>query len=111
MADPEEVLARLVGDALGAVLGAEHAGDDPLIRPSQFADFQANVALSLGRRLHRDAREIAAELAAELAGADVLGDVKVSGPGFINLTLSDSWIAEQASGLLNDPRLGVGRAE
>src|SRR5712691_3631588 len=107
MADPEEVLARLVGDALGAVLGAEHAGDDPLIRPSQFADFQSNVALSLGKRLHRGAREIAAEL----AGAGVLGDVKVSGPGFINLTLSDSWIAEQASGLLNEPRLGVGRAE
>src|SRR6266567_7520906 len=107
MADPEEVLARLVGDALGAVLGDEHAGDDPLIRPSQFADFQSNVALSLGKRLHRGAREVAAELATQLAAADLLGQVEVSGPGFVNLTLSDDWIAEQASGLLDDPRLGV----
>lgn len=110
MADPEEVLARLVGDALGAALGPEYAGTDPLIRPSQFADFQANVALSLGKRAGRPPREIAAELASQLATAGILGNVEVSGPGFINLTLSDAWIAEQASGLLGDDRLGVATA-
>jgi arginyl-tRNA synthetase len=110
MADPEEVLARLVGDALGAALGPEYAGTDPLIRPSQFADFQANVALSLGKRAGRPPREIAAELASQLASAGILGNVEVSGPGFINLTLSDAWIAEQASGLLGDDRLGVATA-
>lgn len=107
MADPQEVLARLVGDALGAVLGPEYAGTDPLIRPSQFADFQANVALSLGKRAGRPPREIAAELASQLATARILGNVEVSGPGFINLTLSDDWIGEQASGQLDDDRLGV----
>jgi arginyl-tRNA synthetase len=110
MADPEEVLARLVGDALGAALGPEYAGTDPLIRPSQFADFQANVPLSLGKRAGRPPREIAAELASQLATAGILGNVEVSGPGFINLTLSDAWIAEQASGLLGDDRLGVATA-
>jgi|ERR1022692_1218211 arginyl-tRNA synthetase len=111
MADPAEVLAKLVGDALGAAFGAEHAGADPLIRPSQFADFQANVALSLGKRLHRVPREVAAELAGQLAGAGILRNVEVSGPGFINLTLSDEWIAEQASGQLGDDRLGVSLAD
>jgi arginyl-tRNA synthetase len=110
MADPEEVLARLVSAALGEALGAEYAGTDPLIRPSQFADFQANVALSLGKRTGRPPREVAAELATQLAATDVLGNVEVSGPGFINLTLRDDWIAAQASSLLDDPRLGVGRA-
>jgi arginyl-tRNA synthetase len=107
MADPEEVLARLVGDALAAALGPGYAGADPLIRPSQFADFQANVALSLGKRLGRPPREVAAELAGQLAATDVLGKVEVSGPGFLNLTLRDEWIAEQASALLDDQRLGV----
>ena len=32
---------------------------------------------------------------------------EVSGPGFINLTLRDDWIAAQATGQLGDPRLGV----
>ena len=107
MADPEEVLARLVGDALGAAFGPDYARADPLIRPSQFADFQANVALSLGKRLHRAPRDVAAELAGHLAATEVLGNVEVSGPGFVNLTLRDDWIAAQATDLLHDPRLGV----
>jgi arginyl-tRNA synthetase len=111
MADPEEVLARLVGDALGAAFGPDYAGADPLIRPSQFADFQANVALSLGKRLHRAPRDVAAELASQLTATEVLADVEVSGPGFVNLTLRDDWVAAQASGLLGDPRLGVPAAQ
>jgi arginyl-tRNA synthetase len=111
MADPEQVLASLVGDALGAALGPDYARADPLIRPSQFADFQANVALSLARSLHRAPREVAAELASHLAGREELERVEVSGPGFINLTLRDGWIAAQATGQLGDPRLGLAAAD
>ena len=32
---------------------------------------------------------------------------EVSGPGFINFTLRDDWIAAQASQMLSDPRLGL----
>ena len=107
MADPREVLAERVKDALSAAFGAEYADADPLIRPSQFADFQANVALPLARRLGRPPRDVAAELARHLDLAGVAGPPEVSGPGFINITLSSDWIAAQASGLLNDPRLGT----
>src|SRR5450631_3000751 len=117
MTDPEEVLARLVRRALAAELGEEHADADPLIRPSQFADYQSNVALSLARALHQPPREIAAAVAARLAGpagADDEGAVataEVSGPGFVNITLRDDWIARQAASQLSDERLGVPLAE
>ena len=62
MADPQEVLAERVRTAVTAAFGAGHADADPLIRPSQFADFQANVALPLGKRLGRPPREVAGEL-------------------------------------------------
>ncbi len=107
MADPELVLARLVSSALSDALGAEYSDADPLIRPSQFADFQANAALSLARRLGRPPREMAADVAAQLADSDVIEPPEVSGPGFINLTLRSEWIAAQATGLLSDPRLDV----
>jgi arginyl-tRNA synthetase len=107
MADPREVLAERVKDALSAAFGAEYADADPLIRPSQFADFQANVALSLAKRLGRPPREVAAELVRHLDLTGVAGPPEVSGPGFINITLLSGWIAAQASGLLNDPRLGT----
>ncbi len=107
MADPQEVLAERVRAALAAAFGAEYAGADPVIRPSAFADYQANVALALAKRLGRAPRDVAAEIARHLDVADVCSNVEVSGPGFINLTLRNEWIARQAAGLLEDPRLGV----
>ncbi len=107
MADPREVLAERVKDALGAAFGTEYADADPLIRPSQFADFQANVALPLAKRLGRAPRDVAAELARHLDLTGVAATPEVSGPGFINITLSSDWIAAQASGLQADARLGA----
>src|SRR5712664_3128531 len=107
MADPQQVLAQRVHDAIVASFGPEHGDADPLIRPSSFADFQANVALPLGKRLARAPREVAGELAARLDVADMCAEPEVSGPGFINFTLRDDWIAGQASQMLNDPRLAL----
>jgi arginyl-tRNA synthetase len=109
MADPQEVLASRVGDAVVAAFGAQYRDADPVIRPSSFADFQANVALPLAKRLGRPPREVAAALVERLDVADVCAPPEVSGPGFINLTLRDDWIGGQATGLRADARLGVER--
>jgi arginyl-tRNA synthetase len=111
MTDPQQALARLMAAALAAAFGPDYAGADPLIRPSQFADYQSNVSLSLAKRLGRPPREVAAELAGQLGGSDVMKQAEVSGPGFINLTLRDDWIAAQATGQLGDPRLDVPAAD
>ncbi|GLW26079.1 arginine--tRNA ligase [Microbispora triticiradicis] len=105
MTDPQLVLTERVQQALGSAFGPEYATEDPLIRPSQFADYQANVALSLAKRLRRAPREVAQAIAGHLDTSDV--SVEVSGPGFLNLTLRDGWIAEQAGQRLLDDRLGV----
>jgi arginyl-tRNA synthetase len=109
--DPEETLARLVQDALAAELGEQYADADPLIRPSQFADYQSNVALPLAKALGRPPREIGTAIAARLHTADAVATAEVSGPGFVNITLADEWIAGQALGQLSDLRLGVPPAE
>jgi arginyl-tRNA synthetase len=107
MADPQEVLAERVRTALAAAFGAEYADTDAVIRASAFADYQANVALPLAKRLGRAPRDVAAEIASHLDLEDVCREVDVSGPGFINFTLRDDWIARQAASLLEDRRLGV----
>jgi arginyl-tRNA synthetase len=118
--DPEDTLAQLVRDALAAELGEQYATADPIIRPSQFADYQSNAALPLAKALGRPPREIATAVAARLADladpdgqAEVgpIAKVEVSGPGFINITLRDEWIGGQAASQLADPRLGVALAE
>jgi len=111
MADPQQVLAQRVHDAIVASFGPEYRDADPLIRTSSFADFQANVALPLGKRLGRPPRQVAGELTARLDVTDMCAAPEVSGPGFINFTLRDDWIAAQASQMLNDPRLGLAPVE
>jgi arginyl-tRNA synthetase len=111
MTDPEAALGALVQQALADELGAEYAAADPLIRPSAFADFQSNVAMSLSKRLGRAPRDVAGPLAGRLSAAPAVAKAEVSGPGFINITLADEWIAVQSSAQLADPRLGVAPAE
>jgi len=111
MADPREVLADQVQRALSAAFGADYADTDPVIRPSAFADYQANVALPLARQLGRPPRDVAGQIAAQLDLAGVVGRAEVSGPGFINLTLRDDWIGGQATATLADPRVGVPLAD
>ncbi|MGP7999158.1 MAG: arginine--tRNA ligase [Streptosporangiaceae bacterium] len=111
MADPRDVLARRVQDALGAAFGAEYADADPVIRPSSFADFQCNAALPLAKKLGRPPRDIAAEIISHLDVTGVAEPPEVSGPGFINLTLTAEWIAAQVTGRLADPRLDTPAAD
>jgi arginyl-tRNA synthetase len=110
MADPQEVLAQRVHDAIVASVGPEYGDADPLIRPSSFADFQANAALPLAKRVGRPPRDLADELVRHLDVTDMCAAPEVSGPGFINFVLRDDWIAAQASRMLDDPRLGTALA-
>ncbi len=110
-ADPKTELAGRLRAALAAAFGDELAGTDPLIRPSAFGDYQANVAMSLAKALGRPPREVAGAIVEHLDVADLCESVQVSGPGFVNLTLRAEWIAERAERLLGDERLGVPPAE
>jgi arginyl-tRNA synthetase len=105
MSDPQHVLAARVQAALGAAFGEPDA--DPLIRPSQFADFQANAALPLAKKLGRKPRDIAAALVERLDVADMCETAEISGPGFVNFTLRNEWIAGRAQLMLGDERLSV----
>ena len=107
MTDPQQVLGARVRDALVAAFGADYAGADPLIRPSSYGDLQANVALPLAKKLGQAPRDIANEIVGQLDVDDVTEPPTVSGPGFINFTLRPHWIADSATRLLADPRLGT----
>lgn len=104
MADPLVTVAGLLAPAFARVAGA---GDvDPVVRPSEHAHAQANGALALAKQLGRNPRDVAADV---VAAAD-LGDVatlQVAGPGFINVTFSDSFLNAQLAAIASDRRLGV----
>jgi len=110
MADPQTTLAAAVSRAMVAALGPEVVGADPVIRVAgkpEFGDYQANFAMPLAKRLGRPARDIAHAVVDQLDLGGVCSTVEVAGPGFVNLTLDDGWIATETGLLLADDRLGV----
>jgi arginyl-tRNA synthetase len=107
MSSPAQVVTARFQQALESAFGAEYAGVDPVIRPSQFADLQANVALALAKRVGSSPREVASRIVAALEIDDVAAAPEISGPGFINVTLREDWLAGQVGALADDPRLGV----
>ena len=104
MLDPSSVLDQRLRAAFDAVA----PGADPVLRVSDRADFQANGALALAKQLGRPPQQIAHQVVELASLDDVCAEVEVSGPGFINLTLSDGFVARQVAELSADPRLGVG---
>jgi arginyl-tRNA synthetase len=105
---PQLELAERFQQAVSSAFGPEHAGVDPLVRRSDRADFQANLAMSLGKSLKRPPREVAQALIAALKADDICEKVEIAGPGFINLTLKNDYLDRLLAQTLRDPRLGVG---
>jgi len=107
MADLQAALAADVSAALTAEFGPDYADTDPLIRPSSFADYQSNAPLALAKRLGKQPREVATQIAGHLTASAMVAAAEVSGPGFINITLRDSWLSEAVTAQLADPNLGL----
>ena len=92
----EERLTELVRAALeeaGLVPDGEPV-DVVVERPRQkeHGDFATTVALGLARRVGRPPREVAEAIRANLPASDLVAEVDVAGPGFLNFRLSDAWL-------------------
>lgn len=96
-----------VADALSAAL-PEAGAADPLLRRSDRADFQANGMLALAKKLKGNPRELAAKVVDGIEAPELIKEIEVSGPGFLNITVADEAIvrtlAERAA---DGDRLGV----
>ncbi len=113
MPHPELTLRSRFKSALGRAFGAEYQDTDPLLRRSDRAHYQVNVAMSLGKALRRPPRDVAQALLAELDLKDLCteGGVEVAGPGFINLTLRDDVLSAALTEMLASAELGVAKAD
>ena len=104
MADVEELLSRRLGLAFDAVAGESVS---PAVRRSQHADFQADGALALGRKLGISPREAAERVLRQADLSDLCSRLEVTGPGFISLTLADEVLGGLVAEIAGDDRLGV----
>ncbi len=107
MADPLFTIAATLRAAFAQVTGLPADSIDPVVRPSDRADAQANGALALAQQLGKNPREVAAAAVATGLLAESCSTVEVAGPGFINLTFKPEFLAAQLAEAAADERLGV----
>ncbi|MEM1251729.1 MAG: arginine--tRNA ligase [Cyanobacteria bacterium P01_H01_bin.21] len=96
--------------ALVSAFGPELEGTDPVLVPTnnpKFGDYQANVAMSLAKRLKDKPRAIATKIVENLTVDDLCEAPQIAGPGFINLKFKTDYLQTQLKVVYSDERLGV----
>ena len=107
-------LKQRLQTALVNAFGPELEGTDPVLVPTnnpQFGDYQANVAMSLAKRLKDKPRAIATKIVENLTIDDLCDTPQIAGPGFINLKFKTDYLQEQLKAVYSDERLGIPTAQ
>lgn len=105
MTDPFALVSRRLAPAFAAVAGSEY---DPVVRPSDRADAQANGALALAKSLGAAPREVAERVLAAAGDlSDIVTSTEIAGPGFVNLEFSPVFLARELVGAMSSDLLGV----
>lgn len=88
-----EALAAIVKKVFNVQAAADLTRTD-----EQFGDYTTNIAMRLAKKLQKPPRVVAEELAAALEPAlqNEVKQIAVAGPGFINFTLTDAALLEEA---------------
>jgi len=118
--DVSEILRNLVAESLQQI--SEEQGkpfeEDPLVeieRPKRedHGDWATNAALQWARFLDMKPRSLAENIVSRLEESEYLQEVRVAGPGFINFVLSNRWISDMLSQVIERQddfgRVDVGR--
>jgi arginyl-tRNA synthetase len=107
MSSLSQKLSTIVGDVfqaqgLDAALGRVTVSDR-----SDLAQFQCNGAMSAAKAAKKNPREVAGVIADELLKNSIFSKVEIAGPGFINLNVTDDFLADHLKDVGGTDRLGV----
>ena len=108
-------IQALINDKVSQALEAAGApaGTPAAVRQSakpQFGDYQANGVMGAAKKLGTNPREFAQKVLDVLDLDGIASKTEIAGPGFINIFLSEDYLATQAQQALADARLGVAQS-
>ncbi|MDP9307286.1 MAG: arginine--tRNA ligase [Actinomycetota bacterium] len=105
-ADPVARLAAELSEAVGAPIELERPSD-----PAH-GDYATNAALQLAPERRLPPRELAEEIAASASRVPAVERAEIAGPGFVNLWLTDAWLADALASVVERGRdFGAGEPE
>jgi len=108
----KQILSEKVSAAMVAAGLPE--GTNPAVSISNranFGDYQANGVMGAAKKLKTNPRELATKVVEQLSISKALDgiadNIELAGPGFINIHLSQAWLATQLNSIVNDSHIGV----
>ncbi|MDR9450299.1 MAG: arginine--tRNA ligase [Acidimicrobiia bacterium] len=100
-------LSRIFGNAF-AEAGLDRAfGLVVVSQRPELGQFQCNGALPAAKAAGQPPREIAQAIVERVRADDRFADLSLAGPGFINISLTDAFVAGAMQKVADDARLGV----
>jgi arginyl-tRNA synthetase len=76
---------------------------------SDLGQFQCNGALAAARAEKKNPRSIAQAVIEAVQDREIFSDISIAGAGFINMSLTDSFLASHMREMTDDDRLGCAR--
>ncbi len=100
-------LTRIFGDAFEQAGLDRTFGSVAVSQRPELGQFQCNGALPAAKEAGRPPREIAQGIVDRVQGDDRFAGLSLAGPGFINISLTDEFLAGELQKAADDPRYGV----
>lgn len=110
MSTLRQVLKEKLQLAIKKAFGEEFADLDPQIQSvnaPHVGDYQANFPMKLAKQLGMNPKSVAEKVCEFFPKQEFCEQVIISGPGFISLIISPSFVEQKLQELIADPRLGV----
>lgn len=96
-----------------AEAGQQAVGTGPIAvvraTKSEFGDLQCSAAMQLTKALGKKPREVAQVLADAFAKHTAVARTELAGPGFVNIWLTDAWLASHATAGTTLRQVGAGQ--
>lgn len=94
-------LIKLFSDSYGSKLEITPSTQE------KFGHYQCNSAMKLSKELKQNPRLVAQAIVSTISAPDVIEKMEIEGPGFINITLRNSYLAHRLQQMLADQNLGI----
>ena len=108
----KQILSEKVSAAMVAAgLPAETNPAVSISNRANFGDYQANGVMGAAKKLKTNPRELATKVVENLDLDGIADKVELAGPGFINIHLSQTWLAHQLTTVSQDSHIGVSQRE
>lgn len=107
MASLTQHLSERFGDAFASLGLAHQHGTVVQSQRPELAQFQCNGAMAAAKAAGKSPRDLAQDVIDAVDAGELIAEMSVAGPGFINIVLADEWLAAAAQGMAGHGRFGV----